>query len=211
MLRRKNPGTVTAAAVLLFVYGGMLTTCNLVGSAASAVNNPDDPMKLQETMVAEVPGYRLVSLGTMIVGFLIGAGMIFAGVGVLKLKPASRKTAIFLCFAQIVTVLASNVYSAILVFPVTSRLLADQANQAQMPPGLAQFMPAMMWAGLVFNLLFAAVFCGVIIGLLNAVKARAAFAGQFDEDPLDRLRDRDDDFDDDPPPPSASDTGIRRK
>ena len=190
--RPRNPGTLVAAAVLLFVYGGLLTICNLVGGVASAFNDPNDPMKLQETLNDEVPGHRLVTLGAIVVGFLLGAGMIVAGVGVLNRKPVARKTALFLCVLDIILVLASSAFNAIFVYPVMNRLFADMADQAQFPAPMGQFMAIWMWVALVLSILFASVFCGIIIALLNAAKSRAAFAGRFDPDPLDRLRDYDD-------------------
>ena len=66
------------------------------------------------------------------------------------------------------------------------------ARKRTIPAPMGQFMAIWMWVALVLSILFASVFCGIIIALLNSAKSRAAFAGRFDPDPLDRLRDYDD-------------------
>jgi hypothetical protein len=203
----KRPGTVVAAAVLLFIYGAFNLSCSFCAGISFAAGDPNEAQ-----IAREVPGHQIVNISQAISNLLTGAAMIALGVGVLQLMPIARIGAFLICSYEILMALAHTVYSVVLVIPATQRVMAAQAqNNPQAPFDVVQVMNISVWGFLVFAVLLTLSMCGLIMIFLSGKNVRAAFADENQgEPPPDRLPRRYDDYDDDypPPRPSSGETGI---
>jgi hypothetical protein len=204
----KTPGLVITAGVLLIVYGSLMLLCGICGGSALFINDPDG----EALMVKEVPGYTIVKIGEPVSNLLVGATMIASGIGVLQLMSIARIAAYVVCLYQIVFTIVRNTFTAIFVFPMMERLVAQQAqNQPPMPFDMGQIMKSSMWLGVAIAVLIPLVFCFPILYFLSVKPARDAFAGVLPEEPPQDRPPRYDGYDDDDrprPPKSPGDTGI---
>jgi hypothetical protein len=204
----KRPGTVVAAAVLLFIYGAFNLSCSFCAGISFVAGDPNEAQIAQE-----VPGYQIVNITQAVSNLLTGAAMIALGVGVLHLMPIARIGAFLVCSYEILMALAYTVYAIALVIPATQRVLAAQAqNNPQAAFDVGQLMNVFVWGSLVFADLLALSMCGLIMIFLSGKNVRAAFADEYEGDPRpDRLPRHYDDDDDNPPPSPRSpgdNTGI---
>jgi hypothetical protein len=205
----KRPGTDVAAAVLLFIYGGINLMCSCCGGISVAADDPNDAQIAQE-----VPGYQIVNISQAISNLLTGAALIALGVGVLQLMRIARLGAFLVCSYEILMAIAHSVYAVVLVIPATERVFAAQAqNNPQAPFDMGIFMNGFLWGYLVFTVLLTLSMCGLIMYFLSGQNVRAAFADEYQgEPPPDRSPRRYDDYDDDYPPPPprtpGDNTGI---
>ena len=218
----KRPGAVMTAAVLLFVYGGLMLVSSccgvgqvlLIGMAdengGQGANVLPDLVAGERAIAKEVPSYLAVQISTHAFNLLIGGTMVLAGIGVLQLRPAARGAAIMASATDIFLTLIVSAYNAIVVLPVNDRLMAPEVQN--MPPEFGNFLQAGLWGGVCFGIVFTLAFCGPIILTLNLKTVRDAFAGKFPKAPPDLRRDEYDDDDDHyGGPRSSDDTGFSER
>lgn len=207
----KPPGTVVAAAVLLYAYGGMLLFCGVCSGIKLAVDDADLPGGMDDALLKEVPSYKIVEIGVLVFNLLTAAAMIVTASGLLRLMPIARSAAYVVATVEILLSLAQCAYTAFLVMPVQERIFAQE--EQNLPP---MWMNATMWVAVLFKIGFTLAFCMPVIFLLGSPKARAAFASEYFDPPPDGRRPRYDEYDDDddddgygpPPPTSPPDTGF---
>ena len=219
----KRPGFVTTAAVLLFSYGGLMLLCSFCGAAEMAMivaapnanaQGPFDVAGQERELAKRIPSYVVVSSCTHVFNLALGAAMIVAGIGALRLKPFARFVGSGAAAADILVTSLSGCYHVLVVFPVSERIAQEQLQNV--PFNAAGLTGGVSWAVLIFLTVFTLVFCLLIIGFLNAKKSRDGFAGKFEPDPdeerlarFEAFNDGDDDFRPRSRPPQApGDTGI---
>ncbi|MSQ94996.1 MAG: hypothetical protein EXR98_10640 [Gemmataceae bacterium] len=214
----KRPATAITAGVILIVYGALLLICSFCGGAAMMIKPPDQA-GVEKMLQKEMPGYQIADLVNIGTNLVIGVGMIAAGVGVFQLMQSARITAYFLTAVQLVKSVVYSAYTAVVVFPVMQRVMAEQMkNNAPMPPNMDAIFQGSMLVGLILGLLIPLAFCLPIMVCLSLQSARKAFAGVNDAGPPeDDHRAKRDDYDDDYDdgygsprggPKSPPDTGI---
>ena len=211
MNQLRIPASVSTAAILLFVYGGMMVFCNTCGIAMASVG--DDP-GMRDAMEKEVPGSGAVEVAAMVIGIALSLSMIVVGIGLYRLSPAARYAAFGVAALEIVITLVHSGYVAILVVPVQERLLAAEAQN--MPPmgfDFAGVMSTSMWVGLAMSVGACLAFCLPVIWFLSTPAARAAFERGYLEPLPSERRPRYDGYDEDeddhdPPPPRGPETGF---
>jgi hypothetical protein len=215
----KRPGTVTWAAVVLFIIGGwslIMVPCAGVGMAVIAalpekplVNGkaaPDDPGAPIRFISREVPGYEIVTFASLGVSFLFGIIEIACGIGVLRLSSGARMLALLVACTRMLFSIAGNLYQALMVMPVQQRFYDQNPH---IPGG--SIASGLGYVGLGIGFLIQLIIFFAIVGLLMSSSARNAFAAaanppaEDDEPPR-----RDEGYDDDYNPPAGSrETGIR--
>ena len=218
--KTKRPGTVIAAAVLLIIYGAVNLTCAICAGASFLGKDADDPMQLDAMIEKDLPTYNIIQTGIAVSNLLVGGMMIVSALGVLRLMRSARIIALILGTYDVLMAILNSIYSIIFVFPVTERIFAQVAqNQPPMPLDFAQFMNGSLWFMLLFSLVTCLALCIPVIILLATRSARAAFAGEYMQDPPpEDYRSRYDDDDDDEgyapsprSPRSPGDTGITER
>ncbi len=215
----KRPGVVLAAAILLFIFGGLSvlgSCCAGAGLLMQGVipeppavqgKKPPNAMDLNRKVAEEVPGFIIVESGTHGLNLLLGLVKIFAGIGLLKMSSPARLLAIGAAIVSILVTLGHAAYTAVLVIPVYDKVFAEQLKNAPpMPFDFAQLMQGSMWVGVLFGIVLALAIWLTVIFLLSGQKVRAAFAEAGlppveEEPPRSRLEG----YDDDDRPPE---TGI---
>lgn len=226
----KRPGIVLAAAILLFVFGGfgLFGLCavftpflqDMIPQPPQIQGQPrfEDPMK---KIAQEVPSFNIVHGAVGFTMFALSILQIWAGFGLLKLRPAARIMAIATSFAIIVLMIGQTIYDAIFFIPVYTRLLDVQVqNLGPMPFDIVGFTKGFMWVSLSIGLVFGIGIRLTIILMVNTKSARNAFAGISDapaDEPEPEPRRRYDGYDDDDEayprssPQSPGDTGITNR
>jgi len=225
MSKAKTPGSIFSAAIIMFVYGGLLLFCGVCGSASSLLQD-EKTKAMQAEMEKAAPALTVVSIASNASYLLIGVLFIVAGLGVLRLNKASRILAYVCCAVILLMTISSSIYTAIFVFPVQQRLIMEemQKNNPPMPFDMNKLMTASMAFGLLVAIGVPLLFCVPILILLNVKTARDAFAGVSpepdEEDPYairrkPRREEDDDGYSDEyesgKPPRSPGDTGITDK
>lgn len=217
---RGIPGAIIGAAVVMFVYGGLLLLCVTCSGGALAMNPPDQ-IGLQAALDKDAPGHKIVQFAGLGFSFVFAITFIGAGFGVLWRSNIARFIAMAACVAIVFETIATTGYQAFIVSPVTEKIMADHMLKA--PPGQKPpiDMGAVMVGGRIVGVLIAIsiplLFCTPILILLNVKSAREAFANKPMDEPEEapsssRYRGYDDDDDYRPPsrePKFPGDTGIQ--
>jgi hypothetical protein len=228
-----RPGTVTAAAVMLFIFGGLglFSICGLLTPVMGDIMPKPPAGAFQDPMLKmgdEVPSFNAVQISLSVVGTLLAVFKIWAGMSCLNLRSNARLMTVLACAATVLMGVAYNIYFFVVVMPVYTTLLDAEAQK--LPPApfdVIGFTKGMMLAGLLVGMVFNFAIYLTIILLVNTQRARNAFAGipdvsDYPEDEPRRRRDdrydrRDDGYgsgyDDDnypaaPPPKKPPETGI---
>src|SRR5262245_38071114 len=93
----QRPGSYTTFAVLNFVIGGILLICSVASGihpTVATANNMDVTQQMIDFLNANVPGYSAIKVGGAIAGFLLAAGLIVGGIGLLQSSMWGRVLAI---------------------------------------------------------------------------------------------------------------------
>jgi hypothetical protein len=205
----ERPGMVTAAGVLLIVYGSLMLLCSTCGAINVAFQGPE-----ADVLAKDVPGMKIANIAHAVSNLIVGVGMITLGILVMQLNRAARIGAYVICLYEILSLVLHSVYNVIFVFPATERFVADQLrNNVQPPINLGAILKGSMWFNVVFTASFTLAFCVPIMVFLSTGPARAAFANPKSRpEPLPYEADDEEDDDDDhrppPPPPLPGDTGF---
>ena len=217
-----RPGLLIAAGVMLLIVGGWTVFGVLCAGGmmvfANALNQQiggGDELVLgvDPDVAKEVPSAPYVEAGVLVISLLLGVGMLFAGAGVLQVKPMARVLGVVVGAGDLVLTLLHSLYNAVLVFPVQDRLLGEEAqNFGGGPFNIFEAIKTGMWGSLLLQVVFNALWWAVVLFFLMHPSVSAAF-DTADEPDEPRRRERSyprrEDFDDDdhgiPPPP---DTGI---
>ena len=218
-----RPGAVTAAAVMCIIYGSLSTLGGLCGAGALVVqgiqrqvqqnqNAGNDPAalfqkELEDTLEAEVPAYKAVTITSTVVGLVTAVTLLIAGISLLGMKTRARTVAIVFCFIVMCSLAFHLVYSTVYVVPAMKKAMTVGMPKMIQQMQLKQGMPAAAQAkakeaaevlakiteivtvgaavaGIIVNGLWIA-YMVVIILLLRRPHVLAAFAGAasagFDE------------------------------
>jgi hypothetical protein len=226
------PGSVTAAAILIFVYGGLGLACGTCGIGGGILGQamPDpagDRGRLEALIEKEAPGHKIIGFSSGGLHLLAFAGLVGAGIGVLYLSQIARVAVFLFILMDLLISTASNLYQVIFLTPVTQKLMVEELQkqqQAGAPPppfDIGAIMGASTAIAIVVILVIKLAFCLPIMILLVTKSARDAFAGRLPEGTPDRdaddedRRKRYDGYDDDDDygrpskePKSPGDTGI---
>lgn len=219
------PASVITAAVLLFVYGGLLLMCSICGAAETALlvaggnqpGNPNDLLAQERELARRIPSYTAVEGGLHLLNLLLGVTMILAGLGALYLKPIARRAGNAAVGVDLLLSLVHTAYAAIVVMPVNDQLLQEEAQN--MPFNVVDIAQAATWGTLAFAAILTLAFNVSILLFLNTQKSRDAFAGKFEPDPFqERLAKFDELAEDDDeygrrrrsPPGEPGDTGFTK-
>jgi hypothetical protein len=168
-----RPGSVTTAAILLFVYGALTLTCHLSCGAFTLANRD---FVLNRQLEVELPSLHIIRVTTLLSGLVLSIAAFLCGVGVLRVRPLARNAANFVCTVGLVITIIRGTYDVLIVQPACRPILARMAlNQ----PRVGQMDPFFMAAETAFNVLFLLVLCVLILTFLNVRSAREAFAGRF--------------------------------
>lgn len=221
MATPKVPGSVTAAAVLLFVYGGLFLGCGICGSASAFMPDPDGGGARMKAMLdKEVPMHQVVQYGSLAATSLLYIGMIVAGFLILRLSNFGRILAYLLILLDLVLVIGTSIYQFVFITPIMERFFDEQMQKAG--PGAPQMggiMSIAMGAGVIIAIIIKCAFLFPVMILLITKSASDAFAGRLpadapsrdDDDRSSRYGEGYDDDDYSPPskePKSPGDTGI---
>jgi hypothetical protein len=155
--KSKRPGAVTTAAVLLFVYAALCLPCGGWGVAISShpgFGHGPQPAPGQKDELFTVHGMYL----------LLGAVMVWAGAGVLRLMPAARQAAYWATAGHLFLVIFHDIF-----------VLTEVAPQMH-PIGMHTLEDPAFWVFMVFPTFMALVLALSIIALLSLKGSRAAFA-----------------------------------
>lgn len=123
MPRRRTGSSFTVFAILNFIAGGSLFLCALTGAADMTVevNNRDLTKELRAFLDAEIPGYSVYKIGGAVLGFLLGAGLIASGVGLLKGADWGRVLALVCAFVAVVHHVGTSVLQLFFVNPAMTK------------------------------------------------------------------------------------------
>jgi hypothetical protein len=224
-IKPKRPGVVLAAAVMLFIFGGIsvLEICLAAlpyltpGPAQAKQAGPGNIPELVEPtpkLLAEEPVLMGVLAGFAVVGALLGVAKIWAGLGILRLRPAARTAGMALAFLSILLGIAQSAYSALYYIPAYLRIFV----QENVPP-ITDFLwlfEAGLWGVTIVSAIGTIAIWLTVILLLNSRRAHNAFAGisnELDLAPEPEPRPRYEGYEDEEDyprsaPPSTGDTGI---
>jgi hypothetical protein len=200
-----RPSSITAAAVMAIIYGGLLTVCGLCGVAGLANrggaegNFFGDPRqqevqkKLEELMEQEAPAYRSYQGASTFFSLAEAVGLLVAGIELLKVKRWARTLALTMCCFGIATTLIQAIYQGVFVLPIVSEFFQNNPNilvglEGPAPEDAAQIMKMVVTmitvVGIIFSLLLLT-YLVIIVILLTRRQARAAFedSGYGDTEP----------------------------
>jgi hypothetical protein len=220
-----RPGMLVAAGIMLLVIGGCALFNVFCSIGGTVFQNALDPMLggggdmvlgVDPDVAKEVPSAVFVEGGVLLLNALLGAAMLFAGLGVLQRKPSARNLAFAVGAADVFVTLTHSLHNAILVFPVQDRLIAEEVgNFGDGPFNLMEAIQAGMWSGMILQVVFTVIWWGMLFFFLCHPSVRAAFDAEGEPDEprgRDRSYPRREDFDDDdygaPPRRPPPDTGI---
>jgi hypothetical protein len=189
----QRPGKVTFVAVAMIVLGGLAVLNKLTEVpglvSAATTDAPAQPPRLKpgqipdgaalhHALAKESAAYYPVKFGTLLAGIVVGVGLFLCGLGVLKLKPIARTSALVIIPLALILSLAANGYEASMV-PGMQRTMAQMMQPEQGPAAPPEVMELAL--GITFyaiygiSLLFAIVINLVLFILLMSSSVKAAF------------------------------------
>ena len=157
--KAKRPGAVTTAAVLLFVYAGLCMPCGCWGVAVSFIPHGGHGPNI----AGKTPGFTEELFTVHGLYLLLGIVMVWAGAGVLRLKPSARQAAYWATTGHLFIVMVHNVYWLNVLFP-TFRSFGMTSTEDE------------LWTFMIWSTIVSLALALSIISLLSLKKARAAFA-----------------------------------
>jgi hypothetical protein len=213
MRRQTRPTGVTVIAILQLIFGGLGLCGSIVGAGgqamkfqASSSTGTATGTVTEQDFEAELekraPGYKVVQVTELVLGFVTSGLMIASGIGLLNMRPWGRTTAIVYAALSIAIRIPSVIYSAAFVLPAMNATF-DALPGANQGPGaaVAQGIKIGLIVGLAIGFLTIIypiiVLCVMLNGKVSAAFQKAAARRDDDEDDRDDYRD--DDYDDDEP------------
>jgi hypothetical protein len=200
---RRRPASYTTFAVLNFIVGGFALLCSVCGGIEPTVeiNHRDVTPEFRAYLNQEIPGYTTYKVTGMVVGLLLGAGLITAGVGLLVGPGWGRVLAIVCCALAVLHHAGLAVFQLFLVGPAMTHFFTAQGGGLG---GLFSILPRTAILMAVVWELIAVLFYIIQILVLAFQPLRPARAYVEDEDDWEdrprrrRYRDEDDDYDEPP-------------
>jgi len=207
-MARKRPTVLTVMGILNIVIGGLFLLCNLcVGIFALAflgMSEQGGPLAVGINpirdwwtfMQAEVPGFAVITLGELVVNFVLFALLIVAGIGLLNVQNWARVLSIAYGILTILVKIGILIYTLAILNPATERWQQDffrrHVGGAAAPPGLesSPMNNVFQLFGTVLGMTYAIVL--IIMMLLPSVSA--AFAGHYRPEGYDLDREDEDDL-----------------
>src|SRR5437763_636365 len=110
VMAKQRPTMVLVIAILNFVFGGLGILGSCVGGIVCLVmlNLPDPPPgqpnpfpNALKFLANEVPSYTAFVMAGLVVGIIMAAALVLAGIGLLRMRPWARLTCILYGFVQI--------------------------------------------------------------------------------------------------------------
>lgn len=220
MVRPQRPGTVTAAAVICLVMGGLGLMCGFFGFVGLALAHskqmgPFQTMpqvtEMNDYLLKEVPAYSLFQVAQPVMLTLFSILAIVAGIALFGLNNWARWLAVSCGGILILFQLGHTAYTFALAMPASRTFMEQQQEQGgplknplMADPSSRNTMQIFQYVtGVVAALLVVIPYTLVILFLLTS-SASLAFAGQG---PQRREWDEEEDFnkeDDRPMPPFRS-------
>jgi hypothetical protein len=188
-MNRARPTLVVVFAVLNIVFGSLsflFTLCSGVGQVAldrmsrsglARANILKDMAEASDQLRQEVPGYGIAGPAAVVVLLVLSLTLVVAGIGLLKMKPWSRRITIIWSWALILYEIAWTTYQVTLINPVQLRI--QQQMMAKQAKAMPDFLGSTLTA--VITVVFALLIIVYAVGLLVVVclpAIQAAFAGQ---------------------------------
>ena len=170
---KHRPETVTAAAILLFVYGALTLTCHLSCGATTLANRG---FALNRQLEVELPSLHIIRVTTLLSGLVLSIAAVLCGMGVLRVTPLARTAAKFVCTMGLVTTIIRGTYDVLVVQPACKPILARMALHH---PRMGQMDPSFMAAETLFQVAFGLVLCVLILTFLNVRSARQHSPANF--------------------------------
>jgi hypothetical protein len=176
----RTPGAIIGAAIIMFIYGGLLLMCVLCSGLGLVVKDPGDPMGLEAMMDKEAPGHQIIQIGSVGFNFLFAISFFACGLGILWLNQIARFGTYLICLGVVLVTAAGAVYNVVYLFPIQERAIAQHMQaQGPAPFDINALMKGSMAAGLCIAIGIPFVFCLPIMILISVKSARMAFAGQY--------------------------------
>jgi hypothetical protein len=211
-MSRQRPGSVTAAAVMTIIYGGLFTLCNLCGLfglAAQGANknlfaggNPQQAevqKQMEDALDRDVPLYRVAQIVAPIGSLVFALALLCAGIGLLGMYSWARLLAIVAALCTVLFNCVQMTYQLVFLLPAMNRVFADVLPNA-MPKGgppppidVVKVVNVSMMAGMVIGVLIqlaVIAYLLVIVFMLLRRPVRAAFAGDHMPEAMKGLPDR---------------------
>jgi hypothetical protein len=211
----KRPGVVLAAAIILFIFGGLsllgifgaiipyVTPAR--GAAPQRIGNQPAFVDPTPKLVQEEPALMGVITAFSVFGALLGAVKIWAGIGILQLRPSARVLGIIVSAITILLSIVQSTHSALFFVPAYLRLFRQEN-----PPEIGNFtglVEAIFWIATGLGIVVSIALWLTVILLLNCQRSRNAFAGITDEPLEERKREshsRYEDYEEDDAYPRSS-------
>jgi hypothetical protein len=196
-LQPRRPASIQVIGILHLVFGGFGLLGGLCAGVTQAIGPanfmptmppppagaqaPPIPLdmapRLQRFLDAEIPFYTGTLLIQTILGLVLSVMLIVAGIGLLFVKPWSRKLSLVYAISSVLFQLAGMVFTIAFVLPATNKFYLQLEQEFPRVGPLFAFSRASMWAGMVFVPL-GLVYPIVVFVLLTRRKVIEAFQGQ---------------------------------
>jgi hypothetical protein len=193
-----RPASYTTFAVLNFIVGGFALLCSVCSGIDPTVdvNHQNVTPQMVASLNQQIPGYTTYKITGMVIGLLIGAGLITAGVGLLVGPVWGRIAALAVSGVGLLHHVALAIFQFFFVGPAMTRFFAGMGPFGGLFSTMPQFLIfiAVLWEGMI------AIYYLVQLLVLAFVPPRVVRPRDaWDEDDRPRRRLRRD-WDDDEPP-----------
>ncbi len=194
---RRRPTAVTVMGILNIVFGSLSLLCVtclglvfLFMANQSGFGNP--VFEIWDAMKREMPAYPAVTTASLILGILMAAMLILAGIGLLNMQGWARVLSILYSIVMVLSQIGLLIFQLAYVLPGIQRVQQNFAAAFGPGPGNSGDQTA----GTVWNVLVATVFIVYAILLLimmllpgvSAAFSGHAGLGDYDRDGYDRDR-----------------------
>jgi hypothetical protein len=192
----QRPTPVLVIAILHLVFGGLSFVFGLCSGVMLAIGPasftpqpppgpagaqipvpPDLALRQQRFLEQEIPFYRTITVTQLVLWLILSAVLIVAGIGLLGMRPWSRRLSLAYGIGSIVTQLASFIYTVTLMLPAMSAFYKQLEQDFPQAGPIWAFSRMGVWMSLVIVPVGLA-YPIVVLVLLTRPKIVAAFANQ---------------------------------
>jgi hypothetical protein len=191
MARQQVPTAVVVVAILHFILGGIGLLSSLCGGIALAVGggdigrlfafNPEmqQQIETQQRVVTEhAPFYVAWQVEGFVVGLVLSALLVTAGVGLLRLRSWARSFSLVYAVVDILQTLLAASYTFVFYLPAYQEAVRQTHYRTAQEAEIARVTAQSMGIGMAFGFLLTLAYPVVVLVIMLLPSVAAAFRGE---------------------------------
>jgi hypothetical protein len=190
-MQRPRPLSIDIVAIFNFTFGTLAILGSLCGGGSIVFNillaksgilppmpggQPNPAVAQADLYANKIPGFIPVTTVSLTLGLIMGSLLIYAGIGMYKLRPSARRLCVIWSVYSLISVTFGTIYNLLVVGPALRAWMHDYYAQMGMPN-----MDQQDWSqyGSIFGAIFGVSYAVLLPILLYRRSVSDALAGKW--------------------------------